>query len=123
MLIMSTLARQIGKPLMIFNTTWTTPAGKQKATMLALVLGVMDDANIWHPTTESEDTMNRFNDLLPTNWPYTVLVSPAGRDGRIALEEALCKTPKECGALLVASTVQDYKSLHAALNIQGGRLV
>ena len=121
MLIMSTLARQKGKPLMLFNTTWSTPSGKHKAALVALTLGVVDALNKWSPTTESEDTMNRMNDILPAGWPYTIAVIEPGEDAHMAIETALMKTPKNCGLVLCACAVNDYKLLFAALNVQQNR--
>lgn len=123
MLIMSTLARQTGRPLMLFNITWSTPSGKQKATLVALVLGVLDELNCWHPTPESEDTMGRMNDVLPAGWPYTVSVHQLHTDARSSLNDALAKTPKKCGLILCTSSVQDYKAMYAALNVQDSRLI
>lgn len=121
MLIMSTLARQQGKPLMLFNTTWTTANGKQKATLVALVLGVIDELRHWHPTTESEDTMNRMNDILPAGWPFTVSVAEGDKPPRRALEDALFRTPKNCGLIICTGAIDDYKGIYQELNIQGGR--
>lgn len=118
MKIESSVARQKGVPLMIFNTTWSVATGAHKTRLVALVLGVIDDQNLWHPTEKSEDTMNRFNDVLPELWPYTCAVVRPGMNPAVAIRQALMKTPKQCGLLLCTCDVNDYKAAYHELNVQ-----
>lgn len=119
MTIHSTVAKQTGKPLMIFNALHTSRRGNERVHLAAVTLGVMDGFT-WKPTEESEETIGRFNSLMAPDASYTVLHYPPDFPVENVAKELFRfkkKTPSGCAILICVCDLPVYKALYYALNV------